>query len=41
VQPTVENGKKVVSAIAESWGMKPDIEPAVFIRRDKIIQNWF
>jgi hypothetical protein len=41
VQPTVENGKKVVSAIAEFWGMKPDIEPADFLRRDMIIQLGF
>ncbi len=38
VEATEENGAKVRAAIAEFWGMKPEIDPADFIRRDAVIQ---
>jgi len=41
VEATEENGAKVVAAIAEFWGMKPEIESADFRRRDVIVQLGF
>jgi len=41
VEATEANGAKVVAAIAEFWGMKPEVEPADFLRRDTIIQLGF
>jgi hypothetical protein len=41
VEATEENGAKVVAAIAEFWGMKPDVDPADFLRRDMIVQLGF
>jgi Nucleotidyltransferase of unknown function (DUF6036) len=41
VEATEENGTKIVAAIAEFWGMKPNIEPADFLRRDMIVQLEF
>jgi hypothetical protein len=41
VEATEENGAKVVAAIAEFWGMKPEIEPSDFLRRDMIVQLGF
>jgi hypothetical protein len=38
VEATEENAAKVVAAIADFWGMKPEVEPADFFRRDMIIQ---
>ena len=38
VEATKENGARVVAAIAEFWGMKPEVEPADFLRRDTVIQ---
>jgi hypothetical protein len=41
VEATEENGAKVVAAITEFWGMKPEIEPSDFLRRDMIVQLRF
>lgn len=38
VEATENNGAKVGAAIAEFWGMKPEIEASDFLRRDIIIQ---
>ena len=41
VEATEENGTKIVAAISEFWGMKPEVEPADFLRRDMIVQLGF
>lgn len=41
VEATEENGARIVSAIAEFWGMKPEIGPADFLRSDLIVQLGF
>jgi hypothetical protein len=41
VEATEENGKKVVAAIADFWGTKPEVEASDFLRDDMIIQLGF
>lgn len=41
VEATEENGARVVAAIAEFRGVKPEVEPADFLRRDVIVQLGF
>lgn len=38
VEATEENGAKVVAAIAEFWGIKPEVEPIDFLQPDLIVQ---
>lgn len=38
VEATEENGTKVIAAIAEFWGMEPELKASDFLRRDMIIQ---
>ena len=41
VDPNQENAARVVASISELWGMKPEIEPADFLRRDMMVQLGF
>jgi len=38
VEATEKNGTKVVAAIADFWGMKPEVEASDFFRRDMVVQ---
>lgn len=38
VEATQENGTKVIAAIAEFWGMEPEVAASAFLRRDIILQ---
>jgi hypothetical protein len=41
VEATEKNGAKIVAAITEFWGMKPEVKPADFLRGDMIVQLGF
>jgi hypothetical protein len=41
VEATEENGEKIVAAVTEFWGMKPEVEAADFLRGDMIVQLGF
>jgi len=41
VEANTENGHRLVAALTEFWGMKPEVEPADFLRRDLIVQLGF
>ena len=41
VEAKEENGVRIVAAIAEFWGTKPEVEPADFLQPDVIVQLGF
>jgi predicted nucleotidyltransferase len=41
VEATEENGARIVAAIAEFWGTKPEVDPADFLQSDLIVQLGF
>jgi len=41
VEATMKNGERIVAAIADFWGTKPEVKPSDFLRPDMIVQLGF